>query len=132
MRHETKFINNHPVRLLALLPNDYRERERLTHKRMDYEKMQTGQKVFYTGDMANAPAYGTIIKVNPPNKFYDISFDIELISETTNKKQLQKCVLPVQFAPSAGRRFWPLEEYELDRQTKINEFNTLANKLKNN
>ena len=76
--------------------------------------MDLGQRIYYTGDMANAEDFGTIIAVREPNKYAPLSYDIRL-----DDGRLFKGVWDLSFQPSPGRRFWPLDEWEADRQKRI-------------
>ena len=76
--------------------------------------MKLGDKIYYTGDMANSEGFGQIVFINPPNRWagetYDIAFD---------DGRVFKGIYPEMFDAGSGRRFWPLEEWQEDRQRRI-------------
>lgn len=80
---------------------------------MSYTNMPKGTRVYYTGDMANIEAEGTICRVNPAGTWgmsYDIVFD---------DGRLFRGVNPLSFEAGPGRRFWPLDEWMEHRQQRI-------------
>lgn len=81
---------------------------------MDYNNLKIGQKVVYTGDMANLPAEGEIVRFDPSG------YDIELIN-VAGEKRTARCISPVMFEKSPGRRFLLWEEYQANRQARIDE-----------
>jgi hypothetical protein len=38
--------------------------------------MKAGERIYYTGDMANVPAFGTVVEVAPVNEFGNIKIMI--------------------------------------------------------
>ncbi len=80
----------------------------------DYE---TGDRVYYTGDMANASGFGVIIKKRPADRFAPVSYDIHLDDE-----RVFKGVYHLSFETSPGRRFWLKSEWDADRKLKMDAF----------
>ena len=83
-------------------------------KATDY---QTGDRVYYTGDMANLPSSGVITKRRPADKYAPISYDVHL-----NDGREIKGLYYLSFEPGPGRRFWLLSEWEADRKLKMDDF----------
>lgn len=89
--------------------------------------MKPGDRIYYTGDMANMGGYGTITAYHPAGRFnpeaVDIVFDEERFEGDTEKKA--RMVYVMMFNPGPGRRFWLAEEYDAaqkaQRKTYINE-----------
>ena len=82
-------------------------------------KLTLNTKVYYTGDMANQPGEGKVVKVRPQNRFgpetYDIQFD---------DGRLFKGVFGLSFDAGAGRRFWPLAQWQVEQQIRIEQLKT--------
>ena len=89
---------------------------------MDYNNLKVNQKVYYTGDQANLPAEGEIIKVYS-NQFYPVLYDIAL--DNGEEKRISHCVSPLNFE-GVGHRFELSEERETERQRKIMEFKKIC------
>lgn len=71
-----------------------------------------GQRIYYTGDMANSEDAGTIVAVREPDKFCSCgSYNIEL----DDGREILG-VYALAFDPSVGRRFWPLDEWLEERR----------------
>ena len=85
---------------------------------MDYTKLKVGEKIYYTGDMANLPAKGKIIRVHG-NEFYPLLYDIEL--DNGEEVRVSRNISPVMLEKSPGRRFILMSEYEAERAEKIKE-----------
>ena len=83
-------------------------------KAIDYG---TGDRVYYTGDMANLPSEGIIVKKRPADRFAPISYDIHL----DDGREIRGLYY-LSFEPGPGRRFWLLSEWEADRQEKFCQF----------
>lgn len=77
-----------------------------------------GTRVYYTGDMANAPAIGTIVEHSPSLRFTDqlkIEWDAEEWNGETYKKP--DCwTTPTNFVPSPGCRFYRLADWKAKQQ----------------
>ena len=75
--------------------------------------MERGTRIYYTGDMANIEDFGTISRVVHSPR-WGTSYDIVL-----DDGRLLRGISPMNFAPSPGRRFWPLNEWEARRTERI-------------
>lgn len=81
--------------------------------------LQIGDRIYYTGDMANAESAGTIVAVNPATHHSGPSVDIDLDDEPDRRFRV---VSLLAFNPAPGRRFWLLPEYEIARQARMESF----------
>ena len=79
-----------------------------------YENLTIGTAVYYTGDMANASAYGTVVAIRAGNRWGNLSYDVEFEDGRSSKG-----ISPLAFEPGPGRRFWLLSEWTQDRNAKI-------------
>jgi len=79
-------------------------------------KLSNGQRIYYTGDMANIEDYGTVTNIRPPNRFYGESYDI-----TLDDGREQRDIQQVSFDPGPGRRFWPAMEWDQHRAQQLKE-----------
>ncbi len=78
-------------------------------------ELTLGQRIFYTGDMANFEDAGTVIAVNPPTKFSrQGDYNLEL-----DDGRVFRRISPLSFDPGPGRRFMPLDEYHASRRKEI-------------
>ena len=77
-------------------------------------KMELGQRVYYTGDMANIEDSGTITTVHPEDKWAPESYTVDLDDGRVFRKAMN-----LSFDSSPGRRFWPLDEWQETRRTKV-------------
>ncbi len=75
-----------------------------------------GDKVYYTGDMANVSGFGAVVKINPANQWGPESYDIQL----EDGGHLWTGIYGLSFKSGPGRRFWALEEWDEDQARKIN------------
>ena len=82
---------------------------------MRTDEYQAGDRIYYTGDMANIPDKGIIIKRREPNRFAPVSYDIHL----DDGRELRG-IYHLSFT-GAGRRFWLLSEWQADREAKIKQ-----------
>ena len=78
--------------------------------------MKIGDRIYYTGDMANIEDKGTIFKIRPATKYGPLSYDIRL---DDGREFLG--VYDLSFQPSIGRRFWLLTDWKKDRDEKIKD-----------
>ena len=83
---------------------------------MRTDEYQPGDRIYYTGDMANLPDEGIITKRREPNRFAPVSYDIHL----DDGRELRG-IYYLSFNPGSGRRFWLLSEYREDRECRIKE-----------
>lgn len=87
-------------------------------------KMQLKQKIYYTGDMANADGFGEIAAVRPAGKYGPESYDVKL-----EDGREFRGVYPSMFDAGPGRRFWPRDEWHADRQKKIEQMQASFKRL---
>lgn len=76
--------------------------------------MEKGTRIYYTGDRANWEDSGTITAVRQPTKYSPLAYDIKL-----DDGRVFNGVYDLSFNPGSGCRFWPLDEWEADRQKRI-------------
>ena len=81
------------------------------------QKLAVGTRIYYTGDMANQPDEGTVVAVRPPDRWGGESYDICLDDGRT-----MRGIYPSNYS-GPGKRFWTLDEWEADRQRRIDEAN---------
>jgi hypothetical protein len=82
--------------------------------------MKPGDRIYYTGDMANGSSYGTITAVNEPTKYTQKSVDISYDEERFEGDTKTSRMVPVLcFAPGSGRRFWVAEEYDREQKERM-------------
>ncbi len=79
-------------------------------------KITLGQRIYYTGDVANVDGTGTVVAVRPPSRFAEESYDIDMDDGRTKPS-----IFGSMFDPSPGRRFWPLDEWLADRRKRIEQ-----------
>jgi len=82
---------------------------------MKATEYQAGDRVYYTGDMANLPSEGIIVKRNEPDRFAPINYDIRFDKDG----EIHRGVYYLSFESSPGRRFWLLSEWEADLYASI-------------
>jgi len=82
---------------------------------------QPGTRIYYTGDRANIEDYGFVISYTPAGKWSD-NINIEL-----NDGRVFN-ISSSSFMPCPGRRFWLADDWDADRQRRINEFINRASK----
>lgn len=82
-------------------------------------ELSIGTRIYYTGDMANHEAFGTITKIEPC-KFYQWSITIEYDKEDDKANSV---LSPMNFSQGPGRRFMTEEQLNSERQAKIEAFN---------
>ncbi len=74
-----------------------------------------GTRIYYTGDMANSEDYGVIVSYTPPGKWSDnikIRLDDGRIFNVSSPA----------FIPGPGRRFWLADDWDAEKQKRINAF----------
>ena len=84
---------------------------------MKTDEYQAGDRIYYTGDMANIEDEGIIIKRHEADNYAPVNYDIHL-----NDGREFRRVYHLSFAAGSGRRFWLLSEYKADRAQKMREF----------
>jgi len=79
--------------------------------------LQIGQRIYYTGDMANCEDTGTIIESIPADNYMPLHYTIHL-----DNGRVLRGVYHLMFAKERGQRFWLLEDWEADRKVKLEAF----------
>ncbi len=77
--------------------------------------MKTGDRIYYTGDMANLESFGHIVKMHPAHVYGPESCDIQL----EDPARLLRRVWLMSFDPGPGRRFWLADEWNAEREAHI-------------
>ncbi len=89
---------------------------------MNTDKLKVGQKIYYTGDMANGDSFGEIIKVETIS-IYPVTYTIKYEEERfEGDTKISKCILPSSFEKSPGQRFKTIEQYEEERTEKLERY----------
>lgn len=84
--------------------------------------LEVGTEIYYTGDQANFPSFGKVVAVNPANKSYGRSVDIEYEEERFEGDTLKsRSVLLTNFNPGPGCRFMLKSEYLALRKQALAE-----------
>lgn len=91
----------------------------------NYDCLKIGTKVFYTGDLSNAPGTGEITDVLKTD-LYPVLYDIEL-NEQGGEKRIFKNLTPSVFKDSPKRRFILKTEYEDEQRERIEELQNRVN-----
>jgi hypothetical protein len=82
-------------------------------------ELQVGDRIFYTGDMANQPAFGRIVgRVEDPK--WGLSYNIEFADE--DQRWQSRGIRPASFQASPGQRFKTLLQYEAERRAAMAQF----------
>jgi len=76
--------------------------------------LTVGQRIYYTGDMANIEDEGRIVRMRPADRLAPESYDVKL-----NDGRIFRGVYHLSFDPGPGRRFWPLDEWEAQRKARL-------------
>ncbi|HXU25585.1 MAG TPA: hypothetical protein VN698_00020 [Bacteroidia bacterium] len=77
------------------------------------EPLKIGQKIYYTGDMANASDFGIITEVFEPTKYTYWMYKIKFDSGKERK------VEAYGFNKSPGQRFKTIEQYNQEREAAM-------------
>lgn len=80
-----------------------------------YQNLQVGQRVYYTGDMANQPAWCTISK-RDDNPRWGLSYN--LLGDGIEAREFFG-IFPSQFGTRAGKRFVIKEEHDAQQAAKM-------------
>lgn len=83
-------------------------------------KLTVGARIYYTGDMANQPAIGTITETRRDRWGFsvDIGWDAE---EGLERKPPTRGLQAAHFSPGPGQRFYLLDEWRTLRAGRIGE-----------
>lgn len=73
--------------------------------------INTGDRIYYTGDMANEDGYGKVTSVTDSRWGKQIAIEM--------KDGRTMTVGPESFVPSPGRRFWLADEWNEDRRVRL-------------
>jgi len=86
--------------------------------------IKVGDRVYYTGDMANCPSYGTVTAYHPRTQYRPESVSIKHDDERFegDTERFSRYVPIIAFKPHPGRRFWLASEYDADRQAQTEAF----------
>ena len=85
--------------------------------------MKKGDRIYYTGDMANGSSEGTITACNPATAYIPESVDIEYDEPRFGGDTMKsRKVLLQNFSKGPGRRFYLLEEWNAERQAALKAF----------
>ena len=84
---------------------------------MTKTQFAVGDKVYYTGDVANQSGYGDVVKIHPANRWVSESYDIQL----EDGGYLWTHIDGISFRNTPGRRFWAREEWDEDAAYRIND-----------
>lgn len=92
---------------------------------MKTTEYQIGDRVHYTGDMANLPGQGIIIKRREADNYAPISYDVKFDDED----RMFRGVTYLSFEPGPGRRFWLFSEWKEDREKRIQQMQQEMSKM---
>jgi hypothetical protein len=81
------------------------------------KNLPIGQKVYYTGDMANVAAFGVVV-AKGENAYYKY-YDIEIVSDEPNNEKTTKRVYASSFTAGPGQRYKTIEQYKSEREEQI-------------
>ncbi len=84
----------------------------------EWESLQLGVRIYYTGDMANSCGSGVIterLPINPKWGYREVK-----IAMDDGRKWF--AIGLTSFQPSPGRRFWLETDWQADRDRRIAEF----------
>ena len=79
-----------------------------------YDNLTPKTIIYYNGDRANNPGFGYIAKVNPPNRFYKVTYEIRM-----GDGRLFRRVLPNSFH-GLGHRFELFIERKAKQRARFN------------
>lgn len=84
--------------------------------KVEWNQLKTGERIYYTGDMANHSGLGTITK-----RWHDTKWNYRLVNIAMDDGREINGIHDLSFQPGPGRRFWLAEDYEAMRQQRIAE-----------
>ena len=82
----------------------------------DFKNLQPGQKFYYTGDQANNSSFGEIIEQIPATKYTQFSYKVRY------EDGRESTIMHQAFSPSIGQRFKTIEQYNEEREKKMEQF----------
>lgn len=83
--------------------------------------LKVGQKIYYTGDMANTSDFGEI--VNIINDKWGLRYDVKL-----NDGRLFRAVMHLGFDKGPGQRFKTIEQWQEERQESLKRLKAFVNR----
>lgn len=86
--------------------------------KVDWESMQEGVRIYYTGDMANQPGHGAITLRRP----IDPRWKYKQVDISMDDGRTMRAIGIENFQPAPGRRFWLGDDWQADRERRIAEF----------
>lgn len=86
--------------------------------------MKMGDKIYFTGDMANVPDFGFITGVIEPSKFNGLSYTIAL-----NDGRIFRMVSELSFVKGVGQRFKTMEQYREEQRVAMEKLRQFAAKV---
>lgn len=93
--------------------------------KVSWESMQQGVRIYYTGDMANQPGFGTITRQRP----IDPRWKYKQVDITMEDGRVMLGIGIENFQPAPGRRFWLDADWQADRARRIEEFKASMGRL---
>jgi len=88
------------------------------------KKYAPGTRIYYMGDRANLPSYGTITKFRPADKWGPESVDIQFDEERFegDYEKIAHGITLAAFKQGPGRRFWLAEEWDTEINRQLSFF----------
>jgi hypothetical protein len=77
------------------------------------KSMKPGDRFYYTGDMANAASFGTVVAAGS-NQFYSY-YDVELDPVDGSGEKIARRVYVSSFTASPGQRYMSIEQYNAEK-----------------
>jgi hypothetical protein len=84
------------------------------------KNMKPGDRFYYTGDMANAASFGTVV-ASGSNEFYSY-YDTEIDPIDANGEKVARRVYVSSFTAGPGQRYKSIEQYDAEREEKLAAF----------
>ena len=88
--------------------------------------LNVGTRVYYTGDMANCDGKGTVVVINPADRFCATSYKIVL-----DDGRVMRAIFANNFF-GIGKRFWTMAAWRANRQRGIAQMEQDMKKLREN
>jgi len=90
--------------------------------KVEWNALQEGVRIYYTGDMANSSDHGVITKRHP----IDPKWGYRKVDILLDDGRIQRGIHCTNFQPAPGRRFWLEMDWQADRERRIAEFKAWA------
>lgn len=84
--------------------------------KVEWNLLEKGVRIYYTGDVANHDGRGTITK-----RWHDEKWGYRLVDIAMDDGRKIRAIHLESFQPGPGRRFWLAEDHEAMRQKRISE-----------